>query len=70
MDKTFRTIRVIILYISLLFSSSYSQQQQQQQQQQQLLQQTSSSRAKTKLFNIVENDRILLLGGINAMIGI
>jgi preprotein translocase subunit YajC len=67
MDKTFRTIRVIILYISLLFSSSDSQQQQQQQQQ--LLQQTSSSRAKTKLFNIVENDRILLLGGINAMIG-
>jgi len=67
MDKAFRTIRVIILYISLLFSSSDSQQQQQQQQ---LLQQTSSSRAKTKLFNIVENDRILLLGGINAMIGI
>jgi len=67
MDKAFRTIRVIILYISLLFSSSDSQQQQQQQQQ--LLQQTSSSRAKTKLFNIVENDRILLLGGINAMIG-
>jgi len=66
MDKAFRTIRVIILYISLLFSSSDSQQQQQQQQ---LLQQTSSSRAKTKLFNIVENDRILLLGGINAMIG-